>query len=386
MVQLNTIGHTEVTENVLFFVLIFLSAVPANKRAGESLNSNMGRTELVQDASEPKKKTPTQLRRERKKRQKEREKRQRELERRTLEEGEEKGGRLLAQDKNTTLQSTSTSGTISPMSSIENGASDNQRESASLSLSQSPSPPADEEIATHGKLVPQESADLKDLGTSGVVVGVVTARSEVKEEEHSPGKEKSEMKKERASPTIEWDGCRKPPNHIAQDKSYPKVRSYESYNKSLHYSSKRVRNLHEKTRQRQQPATETAMPKQRGAYCSLSNKADTSLTQCNGSVNGSEDPASAHLQTESCTKPLPLSSSYSHSNSMANHYDHEQLSSYSPMSSTDDDSYSHPTVLNSDGPNLMPCTGDLAELSCIQSKLEQSADSSQSIIMNGHEE
>lgn len=378
------------TEKMLFFIMVFLIhiVVPVNKKAGESLNSNMGRTEMVQDASESKKKTPTQLRRERKKRQKEREKRQRELERRTLEEGEEKGGRVLAQDKNATLQSTSTSGTTSPLSSIENGASDNQRESASLSLSQSPPPPADEEIATQGKVVPQESPDPKEFGTSGAVVGVAvgvaTARPEMKGEEHSPGKERSEVKKERpsgrASPTIEWDGCRKPPN---LDKNYPRARNYyESYNKSLHYSSKRVKNLHEKTRQRQQLSTEMAVPKQRGTYCSLPSKADTSLAQCNGSVNVSEAPVSAHLQTESSTKPP---SSYSHTNS--NHYDHKQLSPYSPTSSTDNDSYSHPTGLHSDGQNLTSSTGhDLTELSCVHSKLEQSADSSQSIIMNGHEE
>lgn len=356
--------------------------MPASKKAGESV---VGRTEPVppelNSVSEPKKKTPTQLRRERKKRQKEREKRQREIEKRTLEEGEEKGGRGSAHDKAATLHSASTSGTTSPLSSIENSVSDTQRESTSLSLSQSPSPPADEDITSPEQVAPQESGDLR---SSGSAVGVATMRPEMKGEEHSPGKEvRKERPFGRASPTIEWDGCRKTPN-LSQDKNYPKVRIYESY-KSSHYSSKRVKNLHEKTGPRQQLATET-VPKHRGVYSPLSNKGDNSLVHCNGSVNG-DGSGLAHVRTESRTKPLPLSSSYSHTSS--SHYNHKQLPPFSPTSSTDDithNSYSHPAVLNSDGQNSTPCTGDLAELSCVTSKLERSADSSQSIIMNGHEE
>ena len=93
-----------------------------------------------------KKKTPTQLRRERKKRQKERERRQKELERRTHEEGGgEKRGRGSILEKTSANPSTSTSRTASPLSSIDNNTSDTPLESVSLSLSQSPLPPADDD-------------------------------------------------------------------------------------------------------------------------------------------------------------------------------------------------------------------------------------------------
>ena len=113
----------------------------------------MGKSEHSQNFTkiDLKKKTPTQLRRERKKRQKERERRQKELERRTHEEGGgEKRGRGSLLEKTSANPSTSTSRTASPLSSIDNNTSDTPLESVSLSPSQSPLPPADEDAGEPG--------------------------------------------------------------------------------------------------------------------------------------------------------------------------------------------------------------------------------------------
>ena len=140
--------------------------VPISRREEESVDSGVGYSEPHQGkvALDLKKKTPTQLRRERKKRQKERERRQKELERRTQEEGvcdKRGGGRIALLEKTSANPSASTSRTTSPFSSISNNISDTQLETVSLSLSQSPPPLQTNTPASSG-----ESGD-KSTGREG---------------------------------------------------------------------------------------------------------------------------------------------------------------------------------------------------------------------------
>ena len=164
--------------------------------------------------TELKKKTPTQLRRERKKRQKEREKRQKELERRGLSEGEVSG-------RSTSLQDTS-SRTVSPLS---NSTSENRtEESASPSPSQSSShTPSDVDSKFDSGL--PKSTVVQGERSAGEKRELVNARATKPMQEtpinEPPLKHSHELKSSEAIrreerhlvvskseiPTIEWEVC-----------------------------------------------------------------------------------------------------------------------------------------------------------------------------------
>ena len=414
--------------NGLFLLLVCVPAVPINQSSrGESDGSGVEKTETATDSKtslELKKKTPTQLRRERKKRQKERERRQKELERRALEAEGEREGRVALLDKTSANRSASTSRTASPLSSIGNSTSDTRTESASLSLSQSPLPPTDEETGEQGGKS-LDGGEVESGGgvqsAEGVVVGayieqgasreaadsktfasienVAVNKSTSKLQHHTPdvkiaepattaGKREERLSGPsraslRDSATIEWDMSQKRQERVAVGRGLPQ-RPSTSHRKSK--CSSRREELNGSVTIHQNPPASPCSIGYDDSISECSPKTDPSCTTLNSSpLQHNPNPPSSPISQNSSPSHSPLPASQLGTCSLSLH------PSLSPTSSSNHNtaktispSFS---IMNSDAHILEPSSpGEPTDLLCISSKLERNADSSQSIVMNGHEE
>ena len=420
----------------LFLLLVCVPAVPINQSSrGESDGSGVEKTETATDSKtslELKKKTPTQLRRERKKRQKERERRQKELERRALEAEGEKEGRVALLDKTSANRSASTSRTASPLSSIGNSTSDTRTESASLSLSQSPLPPTDEETGEQGgksldggevesgggvqsaegvvigayieQGVSREAADSKTfVSIENIAVNKSTSRLQHhtpdvkiaetattagKREERFSGPSRASL---RDSATIEWDMSQKRQERVAVGRGLPQrpsmsgLRSREKSHRKSKCSSRREELNGYVTIHQNPPASP----------CSIGY--DDSISECSPET----DPRCTTLNSSPLqhninppSSPISQNSSPSHSSLPASQLGTCPLSLHPSLSPTSSSNHNTAKTIspsfsipNSDAHILEPSSpGEPTDLLCISSKLERNADSSQSIVMNGHEE
>ena len=361
---------------------LIIHAAPLNKKREESVDSGVGKSEPDPDAktaADLKKKTPTQLRRERKKRQKERERRQKELERRALEEGgESRGGRVTQVDKTSANPSTSTSRTTSPLSSVENNTSDTQMESVSLSQSQSPPPHTDEEIREQGS-----KSNNNITSTMTATQGKITTK--IREEQQSenknvefstiPVKEPESLGQTAStlseSASIEWDMSQMRQDRAAVSSTTPEPVVHRKRANSG-YSGELVNGCDtEMSSQHNTNAQEVSMYN----VTSL-NAVPNGVVHHSFSQPHSASPTKPHttppttLETHAAN-PLPPVSSVTPSS-----VHHDKTETFAPSSS----SQAH--ILE---PQL-PSKQLKDDILCLDSRLDQNGDSGQNFVLNEHEE
>ena len=322
------------------------------------------------------------------------------------EDEDEKGSsRVPLREKAT--QSASTSGTISPLSSIDNSNSDSQRDLTSLSSSQSPLPQNDD--GEHGK-----PGDMQRCAFNGTVQvnanaqekeglqersnGVAVAtNSESKIEESSLNGEKNETKREervselsqRASPTIEWDGCHQVSDQNSHLPNHSREMLRKSSNSCMKGMSKVISLQH----------CESTTKHQENSTAHSANNID-GLTRCNTDKNIGQ--LHAKIMTPA-SKPLERTASlvngWKHSERHKSRFAHSlnkpSQNHYPPSSFSCVQSNDFPfqgllqtpsnmnTNLSSDGHSTKQFTGPVE---CLPSKLKSSIDSDQNLIINGHEE
>ena len=324
------------------------------------------------------------------------------------EDGDGKGqsSRIPLREKSNPTQSASTSGTISPLSSIDNCNSDSQRDLTSLSSSQSPLPQTDDgeqgkpgdvqRCAFNGlarvSATTQEKEGLQER-SNGVTVAT---NSESKIEELSLYGEKNETKREervsdisqRASPTIEWDGCHKVSDQSSHLPNHSTEMLCKSSNSCTKDMSKVISLQHCKSTTKHQESST--------AY---STNIDD-LTRCNTEENiGQLHAKSMTPASKSLERTASLFNGWNHSERHnKSRFFHSQNKpsqnhfppSFPSMHSNDLTSQgllqtplNVNTNLSSDGHSTKQCTGTVE---CLPSKLKSSIDSDQNLIINGHEE